>query len=86
MMQVTGEEGITLEDYVTWQEVRTPWTWPTSNRTPSTRSTPACRARGNWESLRLIKSLIDREYGFKDRDAAREFFTKVDRAVQELEL
>jgi V/A-type H+-transporting ATPase subunit A len=29
------------------------------------------------ESLRLIKSLIDREYAFPDRDAARSFFTKV---------
>jgi hypothetical protein len=43
MMQVTGEEGITLEDYVTG---RSPccWTWPTCSRTPSTTSTPACRA------------------------------------------
>jgi len=29
------------------------------------------------ESLRLIKTLIDRDYGFKNRDEAREFFTKV---------
>lgn len=29
------------------------------------------------ESLRLILRLIDREYDFRDRDEAREFFTKV---------
>ncbi len=29
------------------------------------------------ESLRLIMSVIDREYPFKDRDEAREFFTRV---------
>ncbi len=29
------------------------------------------------ESLRLIKGLVDRQYGFKDRDEARDFFTRV---------
>jgi hypothetical protein len=29
------------------------------------------------ESFKLVKELIDAEYDFKDRDAAREFFTRI---------
>ncbi len=29
------------------------------------------------ESLRLLKSLIDRDYGFENRDEARDFFTRL---------
>jgi len=29
------------------------------------------------ESFKLVKELIDAEYGFEDRDAAREFFTRI---------
>lgn len=76
MMQVTGEEGITLEDFVTWQksvlvdmaylqqdafdEVDACMPWPRQ-----------------LESLRLIKRLTDLDYGFTNRDEVREFFTKV---------
>ncbi len=76
MMQVTGEEGITLEDYVIWQKsVLLDMAYLQQDAFDEIDS---CMPRARQlESLRLIKSLIDRQYGFKDRDQAREFFTKV---------
>lgn len=76
MMQVTGEEGVTLEDYVTWQKsVLLDMAYLQQD---AFDETDACMPRARQlESLRLIKSLIDRDYGFKSRDEAREFFTKL---------
>jgi len=76
MMQVTGEEGVTLEDYVIWQKsVLLDMAYLQQDAFDETDS---CMPRERQlESLRLIKSLIDRPYEFKDRDEAREFFTKV---------
>jgi V/A-type H+-transporting ATPase subunit A len=40
--------------------------------------TDACMPRERQlESLRPLKSLVDQGYGFKDRDEARKFFTKL---------
>ena len=76
MMQVTGEEGITLEDYVTWQKsVLLDMAYLQQD---AFDEVDACMPRERQlESLRLIKSLIDRDYGFRNRDEARDFFTKV---------
>jgi V/A-type H+-transporting ATPase subunit A len=76
MMQVTGEEGITLEDYVTWQKsVLLDMAYLQQD---AFDEVDACMPQERQlESLRLIKSLIDCEYAFPDRDAARSFFTKV---------
>ena len=76
MMQVTGEEGITLEDYITWQKsVLLDMAYLQQD---AFDEIDACMPRdAQLESLRLIKSLIDCDYGFKDRDEAREFFTKL---------
>jgi V/A-type H+-transporting ATPase subunit A len=76
MMQVTGEEGITLEDYVTWQKsVLLDMAYLQQD---AFDEVDACMPRDRQlESLRLIMSLIDREYPFKDRDEARDFFTKL---------
>ena len=71
-----GEEGITLEDYVTWQKsVLLDMAYLQQD---AFDEVDACMPRERQlDSLRLIMGLIDRDYGFKDRDAAREFFTKV---------
>lgn len=76
MMQVTGEEGITLEDYITWQKsVLLDMAFLQQD---AFDDVDACMPRERQlESLRLIKSLVDRDYDFKSRDEAREFFTKV---------
>jgi V/A-type H+/Na+-transporting ATPase subunit A len=75
-MQVTGEEGITLEDYVTWQKsVLLDMAFLQQD---AFDEIDACMPRSRQlESLRLIKNLVDQEYGFKNRDEAREFFTKL---------
>ncbi len=76
MIQVTGEEGITLEDYVTWQKsVLLDMVYLQQDAfDDAAASTPRER---QVESFELVKELIDAEYGFKDRDAAREFFTRI---------
>lgn len=76
MMQVTGEEGVTLEDYITWQKsVLLDMAYLQQD---AFDEVDACMPRERQlESLRLIMKLIDREYSFKDRDEAREFFTRV---------
>ncbi len=76
MMQVTGEEGITLEDYVTWQKsVLLDMAFLQQDAFDEVDS---CMPRERQlESLRMIKQLIDRDYGFQNRDEARVFFTKV---------
>jgi V/A-type H+-transporting ATPase subunit A len=76
MMQVTGEEGITLEDYVTWQKsVLVDMAYLQQD---AFDEVDACMPRERQlESMGLLKSLIDRDYGFENRDEARAFFTKV---------
>lgn len=76
MMQVTGEEGVTLEDFVTWQKSRL--LDMAYLQQDAFDDVDACMPRERQlESLRLIKSLVDREYTFKDRDDVRNFFTKL---------
>jgi V/A-type H+-transporting ATPase subunit A len=76
MMQVTGEEGITLDDYVTWQKsVLLDMAFLQQD---AFDEVDACMPRERQvESLRLIKRLIDRDYSFASRDEARVFFTNV---------
>ncbi len=76
MIQVTGEEGITLEDYVMWQKsVLLDMVYLQQDAFDDVdASTPRER---QVESFELVKQLIDAEYNFKDRDAAREFFTRI---------
>ena len=76
MMQVTGEEGVSLEDYITWQKsVLVDMTFLQQD---AFDEVDACMPRERQlESLRLLKILIDREYDFKNRDQAHAFFTHV---------
>lgn len=76
MMQVTGEEGVSLEDFVIWQKsVLLDMAYLQQD---AFDETDACMPRERQrESLRLIKKLIDRNYSFQDRDQIHEFFTKM---------
>lgn len=76
MMQVTGEEGITIEDYVDWQKsVLIDMVYLQQDAfDPVDISMPRTR---QLESFNLLKSLVDREYYFDDKEKAREFFTKI---------
>jgi V/A-type H+-transporting ATPase subunit A len=76
MMQVTGEEGITLEDYVDWQKsVLIDMVYLQQDAFDEVDARmPRERQK---DSFRLLKSLIDSEYRFKDKDEARAFFTRL---------
>jgi len=76
MMQVTGEEGITLEDFVTWQKsVLLDMAFLQQDAFDDVDAFMP-RER-QLESLNTLKRIIDREYDFKNRDEARAFFTKI---------
>jgi V/A-type H+-transporting ATPase subunit A len=76
MMQVTGEEGITLEDFVTWQKSTfLDMVYLQQDAfDPVDVSVPTERQR---ESFLLIKRLIERPYRFQDKNQARDYFTKL---------
>jgi len=76
MMQVTGEEGITLEDYVTWQKANLlDMAYLQQDAFDEVDvSMPQERQR---ESFAFLKGLIDRAYRFRDKDQARDFFTRI---------
>ncbi|MDX1410661.1 MAG: hypothetical protein R3351_00745, partial [Nitrospirales bacterium] len=76
MMQVTGEEGITLEDYVTWQKA-TLLDMIFMQQDAFDEVDVSMPLERQLESLRLLRSLIDQDYRFKDRDQARDFFTRL---------
>jgi len=76
MMQVTGEEGISLEDYVTYQKsllldsayLQQDAFDAVDVSVPLERQT---------EMLLLMKRLIDRDHLFTDKDQARVYFTRL---------
>lgn len=76
MMQVTGEEGITLEDYVTYQKsVLLDMVYLQQDAfDPVDASVPMDRQK---ETFELVRSHIQRNYPFKDKDEARTFFVRL---------
>jgi V/A-type H+-transporting ATPase subunit A len=76
MMQVTGEEGITIEDFVVWQKATLlDMVYLQQDAFDDVDvSVPLERQR---ESFHLLKGLVQREYRFKDMDEARKFFTRL---------
>ncbi len=76
MMQVTGEEGITLEDYIIWQKA-TLLDMIFMQQDAFDEVDVSMPLERQLESLRLLRSLIDQDYRFKDRDQARDFFTRL---------
>ncbi len=76
MMQVTGEEGITLEDYLTWQKsVFLDMVYLQQDAFDDVdASMPRDRQRKSFE---LVKELITADYAFDHRDEVRDFFTRM---------
>ena len=76
MMQVTGEEGITIEDYVTYQKSllldMVYLQQDAFNKVDA--STPQDRQK---EAFELVRGLIQRDYPIKDKDEARKIFTQL---------
>jgi len=76
MMQVTGEEGITIEDYVIWQKAMLLEMVYLQQDAFDDVDVSVPRER-QFESFQLLKGLIQREYRFRDKDEVRNFFTRI---------
>jgi V/A-type H+-transporting ATPase subunit A len=76
MMQVTGEEGISMGDYVKWQKSLLLDMVYLQQDAFDEVDASMSRER-QCESFRFLKNIIDNHYNFNDRDVAREFFTQL---------
>ncbi|OAB55208.1 ATP synthase subunit A [Phormidium willei BDU 130791] len=76
MMQVTGEEGVTLEDFVTLQKALfIDMVYLQQDAfDPVDASVPVARQR---ETFDKIHALTSQDYRFADKAAARDFFTRL---------
>ena len=76
MMQVTGEEGITEDDFILWQKsLLLDMVYLQQDAFDAVDS---CSSRERQlKSFRLLKSFIDTDYQFADKDMARNFFTEL---------
>jgi V/A-type H+-transporting ATPase subunit A len=83
MMQVTGEEGVTLDDYVTYQRaLLVDMVFLQQDAfDPVDVSMPLDRQQ---ESFALVQRFTERDYSFDDKEQAREFFTRVTNALKNL--
>ncbi|WP_164101024.1 V-type ATP synthase subunit A [Candidatus Laterigemmans baculatus] len=74
MMQVTGEEGVSLDDFVTWQKA----TFLDMVYLQQDAFDPvdvSVSIERQKESFLLLRRLLERPYRFADKDEARSFFT-----------
>ena len=76
MMQVTGEEGITLEDYVIWQKASLLDMVYLQQDAFDDVDVSVPRER-QIETIHLLKGVISKEYDFGEKDQVREFFTRL---------
>ncbi len=76
MMQVTGEEGITMDDYIIFQKAHMlDMVYLQQDAFDDVdASTPINRQRENFE---LVVSLIRQRYNFTDKDEVRDYFIKL---------
>ena len=83
MMQVTGEEGITLDDFIIYQKA----TFLDMVYLQQDAFDPvdvSVTTERQKELFLLIKRLIDRDYGFQDKDQVRDYFTRLTGLVKNL--
>jgi V/A-type H+-transporting ATPase subunit A len=76
MMQVTGEEGVTLEDFVVQQKATLVDMCYLQQDAFDDVDASMPRER-QLLSFALLLHLVEQDYQFADKDAARQFFTKV---------
>jgi V/A-type H+-transporting ATPase subunit A len=76
MMQVTGEEGISMEDYLVWHKANMLDMVYLQQDAFDEVDVSASQER-QLESFNLLRWLIERDYRFKDKDEARDFFTRL---------
>ena len=83
MMQVTGEEGITLEDFIIWEKsVLLDMVFLQQDAFDDVDASTSLERQ--LKSFQLLKKLIEAEYRFKDRDEARDYFTRIMGAYKNL--
>jgi V/A-type H+-transporting ATPase subunit A len=76
MMQVTGEEGITPEDFIVWEKsVLLDMVFLQQDAFDDVDASMSLERQQ--KSFQLLKRLIEAEYRFKDKDEAREYFTRI---------
>ncbi len=76
MMQVTGEEGVTLEDYLDYQRA----TFIDMVYLQQDAFDPvdiSVSTERQKESFKLMRRLIERPYEFDDKESVREYFTRL---------
>ena len=76
MMQVTGEEGITIEDYVTYQKALF-LDMVYLQQDAFDQVDASTSQQRQKETFELIRGLIQRDYPFEDKEEARRFFTQL---------
>ncbi|MGD9043768.1 MAG: V-type ATP synthase subunit A [Desulfobacterales bacterium] len=76
MMQVTGEEGISIEDYMVWQKA-TLLDMVFLQQDAFDDVDASMPLERQLESFQLIKDLIQRNYQFKDKEEAHNIFTQI---------
>jgi V/A-type H+-transporting ATPase subunit A len=76
IMQVTGEEGISLEDFIEWQKSMLLDMAYLQQDAFDEVDANMPRER-QLASFRLLKKLLTAEFKFQDKDAARDFFTRI---------
>ncbi len=83
MMQVTGEEGISLEDFMVWQKsILLDMVFLQQDAFDDVDASVSMERQQ--ESFHLLKRLIEASYRFKDKDEARDFFTRITGAYKNL--
>ena len=76
MMQVTGEEGITLEDFVTYQKsLFLDMVYLQQDAFDQVDASTSQERQK--ETFELVRGLIQRDYPFKDKQEAHKFFTQL---------
>jgi len=76
MMQVTGEEGVTLEDYIKWQKsVLVDMVYLQQDAFDDVDASMSTARQQS--SFALLKSLLEADYDFADKDSVQNFFTRL---------
>jgi V/A-type H+-transporting ATPase subunit A len=76
MMQVTGEEGVTMEDYVTWQKaLLLDMVYLQQDAFDAVDSSMPLERQ--LESFKMIQGIIDHPVDLPDKTAVRKFFTQL---------
>lgn len=76
MMQVTGEEGISIEDFVTWQKsLFLDMVYLQQDAFDAVDA--SMKLDRQLRSFLLVSNITGRTYNFTDKDAVREFFTRL---------